>query len=431
MKVTIPARKRYIFTTWEGGGNVSPAMTVARKLSQLGHCVRFMCDESARGEAVANGIEFRSWKEAPNRPDRKPASCPVRDWEVASPPEGVQRLMDRIMIGPALAYAQDLIAELDREPADLVLTSEMLPGVMAACESRGQAFAILAVNLCFYPFPGMPAFGPGLPPPQTEEERALQAQTVDATIQMFDTGLERLNAARHQLGLAPLMHVADQALGADAFLLGTSRSFDFPVDVLPPQIRYVGPLLDEPSWTKNWEPQGDAQLPLVAVGFSTTFQNHAATLQKVIDAAASLPIRVLVTRGPVSECELRPAANTWIVESAPHNEVMKHASIVVTHGGHGTVMRALAHKRPMLLIPHGRDQNENAIRVTERGAGLSLPLDANVEEIRFCLEQLLENAAFKDSATKLGNAIETGEGDIDLVSLLEALAAKRCQPIAS
>ena len=61
---------------------------------------------------------------------------------------------------------------------------------------------------------------------------------------------------------------------------------------------------------------------------------------------------------------------------------MARAALVVTHCGHGTVMRALSHGRPMLCLPMGRDQNDNAARVVARGAGLRLGADAAPPAIR-------------------------------------------------
>src|SRR4029079_15442444 len=121
----------------------------------------------------------------------------------------------------------------------------------------------------------------------------------------------------------------------------TSRAFDFPADSLPNRVRYVGPVISDPSWAQPWTSpwaQSDTR-PMVTVGFSTTFQNHAGVMQNVIDALAPLPVRVLVTLGgAIAADALRPAVNTVIVESAPHTQVMPQAAVVVTHGGHGTVM---------------------------------------------------------------------------------------------
>jgi MGT family glycosyltransferase len=416
----------FLFTTWEGGGNIAPAITVARKLLQRGHRVRFMSDRANREDAEAAGLAFRPWREAPSRPDRSPASCPIRDWEAAAPQEGITRLMDKIMFGPALEYARDVLAELEREAADVVVTSEMLAGVMAACESRDQPFAVLAANLCLFPLPGMPVFGPALPPPRTPKEEALHTQIREGTVKMFDHGLNGLNRARLALGLVPLPSAVEQINAAELYLLATSRAFDFPVKKLPKQIRYVGPQLGEPAWAKGWSspwPASDRR-PLVLVGFSTTFQNHAAVLQKVIDAMASLPVRTLVTLGQIAAEAVRPAPNCALVPSASHDALMREAALVVTHGGHGTVMRALAHHQPMLIMPHGRDQDENAIRVTERGAGLKLPAAATVAEIEIAVRRLLKDSSFAKAARNLGLAIAAETREDVVTQTLQELSAR-------
>ncbi|MBE7496031.1 MAG: glycosyltransferase family 1 protein [Verrucomicrobiaceae bacterium] len=416
--------KTFLFTTWEGGGNIPPVITLARRLRERGHRVRLMSDEASREDAEAAGIAFHPWRNAPNRPDKTPESCPLRDWESASPQEGIGRVLSKIMFGPALEYAQDLAAALDEEPADLVLTSDMLPGPLAACESRGQRVAILSANLCLYPLPGMPAFGPGLPPPRTAEEAALHEQIRAGTLQMLDAHVDGLNRARVALGLKPVASVLDQLAAASRYLLASSRCFDFPIELVPEPIRYIGPLLDEPAWAQPWRspwPADDAR-PLIAVGFSTTYQAHEGVLQKVIDAAAELPVRVLVTLGRIDPASLRPAANTAMVPSAPHNAVMEHARLVVTHGGHGTVLRALRHHRPLLVIPHGRDQDENAARVVEHGVGLRLTAACSTVEIREALNRLLNVACFAENARRLGTAISQESQNMDPVAEVEALA---------
>ena len=226
-------KRNFLFTTWEGGGNIAPVITMARKLAQNGHRVRLQADEVCRAEAEAAGLGFHPWVQAPNRLDRTPGSCPLRDWEAANPQEGIQRVMDKIMFGPAQAYARDVLAELEREPADLVVTSEMLPGVMAACESRRQPLAILAANLCLYPLAGMPVFGPGLPPPRTADEAGMQQQIRAGTLAMLNQGLPALNAARAALGLPAIACVLEQLRAARRYLLAASRVFDFPVSELP------------------------------------------------------------------------------------------------------------------------------------------------------------------------------------------------------
>jgi MGT family glycosyltransferase len=417
--------KSFLFTTWEGGGNVVPAVEVARKLVVRGHRVRFLSESCNRADAEAVGAEFRPWTRALNRADRTPESQTFKDWAAATPQEGLLSVIRDIWCGPALAYAQDAAEELRREPADLVVTSEMLFGVMAGCESVGQRFVTFAPNISLAPLPGVPPLGPGLAPAKTPEERAMHAGIAQAVQAMFDSGLPALNAARTALGLAPLAHVIDQFRAAEAEILGTARAFDFACGELSPRVRYVGPQIADPRWARPWSSpwrESDTR-PMAAVGFSTTFQNHGRVLQNVIDALATLPVRTLVTLGgSISPSSLRPAPNCVVVESAPHAVVMAKAAMLITHGGHGTIMRGLVSRLPMLVIPHGRDQNDNAVRITERGVGLSLMPDAPVPAIRAACERLLNEPQFRNAAKILGDLVAAEAEKSAIVEELELLA---------
>jgi len=419
------APRSFLLTTWEGGGTVAPMITVARRLVARGHRVRMMCDEASRREIAVAGAAFAPWTSAPNRQDRTPASDYIRDWDVEGV-EAFKRALDAAWAGPALAYARDLIEALRREPADLVVTCELLLGVAVGCEAARQPYVMLSANVSIFPIAGIPPMGPGLRPPRNEEEVRKQAGLREALATGFDHALPALNAARGALGLAALKRTMEQTAPARAFLLGTAQAFDFAPGQLPVGVRYVGPQLDEPGWTVPWTapfPAAD-QRPLVLVAFSTTFQDHGAVMQRVLDAAETLPVRVLVTLGGSLEAAaLRPPANARLVPSAPHDQVMGMAALVVTHGGHGTVLRALAHQLPLLVVPHGRDQADNAARVAERGAGLVLPRTAATAALRSALHALLSEAKFSEAARSLGSAVAAEAAGSPVVSLLEAYAS--------
>jgi len=412
----------FLFTTAHLGGNVSPILPVLRGLAGRGHAVRLMSDDVNEPDAAAAGVAFAPWRRAPNRASRSSEFDPP-DWSV-SDREGMG-MVAQFLAGTALAYAEDTIAELEREPADLVVNFDMLLGPALGCEARGYKLALLGTMISFFPLRGIPPFGSGLAPARNAEELARQENERAAVVAIYDAALPALNAARAHFGLSPLAHLADQWDAAAMHWLGTARAFDFAGAELRANMRYAGPLLGDPVWAQTWRspwPAGDTR-PLVVAGFSTSFQNHAAVLQRVIDAAAGLPVRLLVTLGgSIDPAALHPSANTVIVESAPHLEVMRQASIVVTHGGHGTVMAALAHGLPLLVIPHGRDQNDNAARVREHGAGLALPREASTPELRSALERLVEEPAFRASAGALGAAILAEARESKLVEQLEALA---------
>lgn len=415
----------FLFTTWEGGGSVSPVVAAAAKLVRRGHRVRVMSDACNRAEVEAVGAGFAPWKRAPSRPDRTRESEIMRDWAAATPEEGIRNVIDGIICGPALAYAHDVIEELNREPADLVVGLEMLPGVFLGCEAIGQKAAMFAAQISLFPLAGVPPLGPGLAPAKTPAERAAHEEMAKGVEALFDTGLPALNEARAAFALAPLAHVYEQLLYADRHFLGTARAFDFAPDVLPSHVSYVGPQLGPVAWASEWIapwPKDDTR-PQIAVSFSTTFQNHASVLQRTIDAIARLPARGVVTLGGVIDRrELAPAPNVALLDAAPHDRLFAESALVVTHGGHGTTMRALVAQKPMLAIPHGRDQNDNAARIAERGAGLRLDPAATTDEIERALRALLDDPSYAKAAEALGGQVAAEAANSPLADALERLA---------
>jgi len=423
----IDSKRSYLFAMWEGGGNVPPMLSLARKLIERGHTVRWLGDGCQAEEVYGIGADFSSWTRAPHRADRDNASDFLRDYEAANPVEQFALLRDRLMIGPAGLHAQDLIEALREQPADALVSSEMLFGAMLAAEQTGTPLVLVGSQLSIFPVPGIPPLGSGLPPARDEAMRVLQAEIAGQGMALMNQALPALNAARAQLGLAALEHVGAQAAVARRYLLLTSRAFDFPATELPPHLRYVGPELEDPTWSAPWQSPWSEQdsRPLVLVAFSTTFQDQAAAVARTVAALNALRIRGLVTLGPaLTEAPIAATEAVRAVASAPHSAVLPHSSVVVTHGGHGTVMRALVAGVPLLILPMGRDQHDNAIRVTERGAGLQLPAMATEQEIRMAIEQLLSEPRYREAARRLGDSIRAEAARSSAVAELEAAATR-------
>jgi len=415
-----------LVTTWEGGGSVGPMLTLARKLRDAGHTVRMMSDECNRPETEAVGVAFVAWTRAPNRADRNRDSELIRDWAAATPAEGFAHAIREVFAGPAYAYAEDVLEELRRAPADLVITNDFLLGVMAGCESVGQPVVAMACNINLFPLDDAPVAGPDAHRVLSADEAAQAAAMTDAFRGVFDTGLPALNTARALLGLSPLDHTLDQLACLRTTLIAVSKHFDMVREPVPAGYRYVGPQLDDAAWTQKYvEAPGEDRRPLVLVSFSTTFQNHVAVLQRVIDGLASLPVRVVVTLGPtIAPHELTPAANTRLLASAPHGPLMRQAALVVTHGGHGTLARAMVNRVPLLVLPHGRDQDGNAARIAAHGAGLMLPPTASAAQVGEAAARIIDDPAFANAARILGDHVARETDESDVVQQVEQLC--RC-----
>ncbi|MDO8294923.1 MAG: glycosyltransferase [Caulobacter sp.] len=416
---------RYLFTTWEGGGHVQPMMLVARGLLDRGHQVLLLSDACNAPEAALMGLPFRPWRHAPSRLDKMAASDLLRDWEADNPAEGIQRLCQRIIAGPAALYARDVLEALDSAPFDAVVTQELLFGAMMAAEAAGVPLALFCANVWPFPtLPGLPPFGAGMAPAAGEQDVMLHQMVAQTTRMLFQSGLPDLNAAREGLGLPPLADLFDQIAVARRIMLATSRAFDFAPDPLAEPFRYVGPYVADPvdagGWDSPWSPH-DAR-PLVVVTSSGLYEAQEDLLRRIIAALEPLPVRALVTLGPALDPAGFPGAgNVQVVARAPHGALFPEAALFITHGGHGSTLRPLMAGLPLLVMPGLRDQRDNAQRVVARGAGLMLERDAAPEKITWAVTQLLEDPGFREAAGRLGATIAADMAARDAEGALEAM----------
>jgi UDP:flavonoid glycosyltransferase YjiC (YdhE family) len=418
----------YLFVTFEGGGNVPPVLGLARRLTARGHHVRVLTEPCLRSVVEGCGAGFVPFARHFTRERR--TDDLAEDWEPRTPTGALRRFFERVVFGPARIVAEETQAEIGRRRPDVVVADLLMPGALFAAEAAGVPRVIAFHTPEYLPGPGRPAAGPGLLPRHDLLGR-LRDATLNRVFRRLVGGfLGPVNDARHAVGLPPLTGAEDilkEFHRADLRLIQTSRAFDFPIDPAPRNVRYVGPVLDDPDWAEPWVNPWPAEdrRPLVVASFSTTFQNQQEILQRTIAALGRLEVRALVTLGPcMAENRFDLPPNVVAVASASHAQLFPHADAVVTHAGHGTVMRALTNGVPLLCLPMGRDQDDNAARVVARGVGLRLSRRAGAAKIARAVERLLREPSFRSRARELGRIISTEAADDPATRELEDIAER-------
>src|SRR5947209_9322087 len=111
--------RRFLFVLWEGGGNVAPQLALARGLVERGHDVRVLTEDCLAEDVGAVGGRFEPFTRSPNRAVR--TQDLMGDWEARTPLGAFARVRDRVVLGPAAAYAQDTRAALEREAVDVIV----------------------------------------------------------------------------------------------------------------------------------------------------------------------------------------------------------------------------------------------------------------------------------------------------------------------
>ena len=195
-------------------------------------------------------------------------------------------------------------------------------------------------------------------------------------------------------------------------------------------VRHAGPVLEDEKFAVPtplpW-PESDPT-PLVLVSFSTGFeQRNVDKVQRALDALADLPVHVVATTGGiVAPNEVASPPNAVVLNYAAHDPILRRAALVVTHGGHGTAMRAMRHGVPMVVIPGlAGDQPFVAAAVQEWGAGRALPGDAGTDAMRAAAQEVLSTPSFRNTAREKSALLAGIDGAANAATKLKRCLLRR------
>jgi calicheamicin 3'-O-methyl-rhamnosyltransferase len=183
----------------------------------------------------------------------------------------------------------------------------------------------------------------------------------------------------------------------------------------------VGPTDSVPDWIA-----GARSRPLVYLTLGTYVSGHVGSLRAAAIGLGTLDVDTLVTVGPSGDpSALDPLPDSVRVERfVPQGVLLPHVDLVAHHGGSGTMLGALTHGLPQLLLPHGADQFLNAQAIVKSGAGRRLlPEEITPEAVAEAGRALLSEAGYRDAARGLALEIAAMPAPSDTVPKLERLAA--------
>lgn len=377
-----------LFVTFDGGGNTPPTFGLVRRLRERGHRLTVLGQPIQQAAVLGLGATFQT--------------LPSSDWGLG---------MDEVeVLFPLLfgsAVANFVLETVKHDAPDVLVIDCMMASALAAAERSGVASAAL-VHVLY---------------------RALTEGTQvghNTLGQLMTFGLNLLNPTREQLGLPPVTSPAELLAHVDVALVTSSAHLNHVLPDEPANVRYVGAIRNEPLLehaATPWWNQNDER-PRVLVAFSTVSQRQEETLRRVRDALSGLQVQAIMTLGQAVNLDsVAPAENVAVYSFISHSEVLSGCDLVVTHSGLGTVQMALSHGVPLLCMPMGHDQDDNAARVQTIGAGLILHPEASTEDIRTAVETLLTDHTYRDAARRLAREMEDENGLQAAVETLERLAA--------
>ena len=390
---------RLLVAAFGDPGHAFPAIALARELGRRGHEVLVETWERWREAVEAEGLAFTGAQEytvypppGPDTPDGQTAAAAAR---------ALARLMDEF------------------EP-DLVVSDILTLAPTLAAEVAGVPHATLIPHVYPVQQPRMPMYSLGLRPPRTALGRLGWQATGPLLAMGLRRGRDELNETRARLGLGPI----DRFHGGISELLAMVATFpqlEYPRE-WPAHVRVTGPLFFELPDEEIELPEGEG--PLVLVAPSTSQDPESELVRVALEGLADEPVRVLATTNRHRpERPIEVPANAKLVDWLLYSQAMPAADLVICHGGHGTVARALAAGTPLLVCPSVGDMGENAARVAWSGTGLSVPRRLlSSRAVRLATRRLLTEWRFRARAEELGAWAEAHDGAAAAADLVENAA---------
>ena len=388
----------FLWLNWSGGGNLPPSLGIARALTERGHEVAFAGRPEMMARVEAAGFRAIELTSAYAQVDRYPANSPM------------QRAAC-YLTSPAVA--DQIRAVVAAEAPDLILIDGMFPAALAQAKDFAVPTIAISHTFCF---------------------RMLERWRAATTV---------LNGMRQQAGFGALPELDALWLGCDRTIVTALAAFD--AEPLPgwESVRHVGPVLEtEKVAVPVILPWSEAdKTPIALMSYSTGFEQRSVDkMQRGLDALADLPVHIVATTGGIVEpTELKAPRNAVLLSYAAHDPILERAALVVTHGGHGTAMRALRHGVPMIVIPGlAHDQATIAALMEEWGVGLAMPGDAtfgaggagnaspasredSVEALRKAAEKILAMPSYRQQARARAVMLAGVDGATNAVKEIEAL----------
>ena len=169
-----------------------------------------------------------------------------------------------------------------------------------------------------------------------------------------------------------------------------------------------------PSRSGRGTPGGLGDAVYLTLG--TVFNAESGDLlARALAGVRELGLPVVVTTGrQIDPAELGPQPPSVRVQRwIPHEELLPWCRAIVSHGGSGTALGALAHGLPSVLLPIGADQPQTAARLAELGAALgSIPSTATSGEIADAARRVLDDPLLRRRGSARAEEIRAPGADL-------------------
>jgi MGT family glycosyltransferase len=325
-------------------------------------------------------------------------------------------------------YTRHILKLIDAYRPDVLVTDFAFPATSLAADIARIPYVVIYHSGLPFRGKGIPPFGSGLPIGADYTNSAgSQTELENRALSKLDN---RVNTARQTFGLPPVdPDILRRPYSPWLNLIASADCIEAPRDNLTKNTFFVGPCFGNRAETENFPfdvLRSDKFKVYVSLG--TVFNNKPEVFLKIMRALDLPDYQVIISAGGAYQSLQKTAAppNALIFKSVPQIRLLSKIDLFITHGGNNSTNEALSSGKPIIVMPVGGEQADNASRVVYLGVGKRLDInDFNEKKLQAMVEEIRMSSTIREQATKIMSGLKSTQGVITASSCIGWVAEKK------
>lgn len=418
-------------------GHLNTLLSIATQMKEDGHSVHFLIP-GARG--IKTNIQILDTAFA--IPDRikhnglsynliPPALSTI--WAGALIPfkSGYDEIIHALSIfsGGVEHYTRHILKFIESYRPDILVTDFAFPATSLAAEIAHIPYVVIYHSGLPFRGEGIPPFGSGLPI-GADYNNGANEHTRRET-QILNTLDRRINAARRTLDLPLSAHdVLRRPYSPWLNLVASASIMEAPRNNLTENTLFIGPCFGKRAEVEKEFPFDKLRADKfkVYVSLGTIFNNKPEIFRKIMRALDTSEYQVIISAGGAYQTlqqDVLPQ-NAQIFRSVPQVSLLPKIDLFISHGGNNSTNESLASGKPIIVMPVGGEQADNASRVVYLGVGKRVDITSFSEkQLLTTVEEIRMIPTFQESALTIMKGLKLTQGLVTASRCIDWVAQKR------
>lgn len=309
-------------------------------------------------------------------------------------------------------YTRHILGFLEKYSPDILVTDFAFPATSLAAEIAKIPYATIYHSGLPFLGEGIPPFGSGLPIGGDYSDSA--NAFVRREHQILGRLDMRINKARRAFGLPPTEpDVLRRPYSPWLNLIPSTASMEAPRHNLTDNTFFIGPCFGKRAEEKFPFDQLRSDKFKIYVSLGTVFNNRPDVFRKIMRALDTPDYQVIISAGGAYPAlQQSPISrNASLYRSVPQVSLLGKVDLFISHGGNNSTNEALASGKPIIVMPVGGEQGDNASRIVYLGVGKRVDIASfDEEQLLGLVEEIRRTSAFQERALAIMNGLKATQG---------------------